>query len=97
MAEECPDMVEEAVRMPSKTGNVIAVSLNWRAKFYMIKMFFPSVKVPSRAEIQSTIETVYPGAKVQSYQVSEYEPGQPVLHAEDSMDQKSRKKQRGRT
>ena len=33
-------------------------------------------------EIQSTIETVYPGAKVQSYQVSEYEPGQPVLHAE---------------
>ena len=80
--KECPDMVEEAVRMPSKTGNVIAVSLNWRGKFYMIKMFFPSVKVPSRAEIQSTIETVYPGAKVQSYQVSEYEPGQPVLHAE---------------
>ena len=80
--KECPDMVKEAVRMPSKTGNVIAVSLNWRGKFYMIKMFFPSVKVPSRAEIQSTIETVYPGAKVQSYQVSEYEPGQPVLHAE---------------
>ena len=39
--KECPDMVEEAVRMPSKTGNVIAVSLNWRGKFYMIKMFFP--------------------------------------------------------
>ena len=80
--KECPDMVKEAVRIPSKTGNIIAVVLNWRGKGYMIKMFFPSVKVPSRKEIQSSIETVYPGAKVQSYQVSEYEPGQPVLHAE---------------
>jgi uncharacterized membrane protein (UPF0127 family) len=74
--------ITEAVRIPSKTGNIIAVVLNWRGKGYMIKMFFPSVKVPSRKEIQSSIETVYPGAKVQSYQVSEYEPGQPVLHAE---------------
>ena len=74
--------INEAVRIPSKTGNIIAVVLNWRGKGYMIKMFFPSVKIPSRKEIQSSIETVYPGAKVQSYQVSEYEPGQPVLHAE---------------
>ena len=80
--KECPDIVKEAVRIPSKTGNIIAVVLNWRGKGYMIKMFFPSVKVPSRKEIQSSIETVYPGARVQSYQVSEYEPGQPVLHAE---------------
>jgi uncharacterized membrane protein (UPF0127 family) len=80
--KECPDLVKEAVRIPSKTGNIIAVVLNWRGKGYMIRMFFPSVKVPSRKEIQSSIETVYPGAKVQSYQVSEYEPGQPVLHAE---------------
>ena len=80
--KECLDTVEEAVRIPSKTGNIIAVVLNWRGKGYMIRMFFPSVKVPSRKEIQSSIETVYPGAKVQSYQVSEYEPGQPVLHAE---------------
>ena len=47
--KECPDMVKEAVRIPAKTGNIIMVVLNGEAK-YMIKMFFPSVKVPSRKE-----------------------------------------------
>ena len=54
-------------------------------------MFFPTVKKPSRSEVQDQIEKVYPGAKVQSYQVSEYVPGQPLLHAESGMDKKGRK------
>ena len=83
-AKECPTLekVDEAVQVPRKTGNIIMVYLTFRGKMYSIKMFFPSVKVPSRSDIQSQIEKVYPGGKVRSYQVSDYEPGEPVLHSE---------------
>jgi len=74
--------LEEAVRVPQKTGNIIMVFLTFRGRNYGIKMFFPSVKVPSRSEIQDQIDKVYPGGKVRHYQVSDYEPGQPIVHAE---------------
>ena len=80
--KECP-AIEEAVRIPSKTGNIILVGFSWRGKFYMIKMFFPSVKVPGRNEVQDQLDKVYPGAKVRNYEVSDYTPGNPLLHTED--------------
>ena len=83
-SDACPEEVNEAIRIPAKTGNIIMVHLSWRGKYYGIKMFFPTVKKPSRSEVQDQIEKVYPGAKVQSYQVSEYVPGQPLLHAESA-------------
>ena len=83
-AKECPTLekVDEAVQVPRKTGNIIMVYLTFRGKMYGIKMFFPSVRIPSRSDIQDQIEKVYPGGKVKSYQVSDYEPGEPVLHSE---------------
>ncbi len=50
---------------------------------YVIQMFFPSVKLPSRSDIQDQIDKVYPGGKVRSYNVSDYKPGEPVFHTED--------------
>jgi hypothetical protein len=49
---------------------------------YSLKMFFPQVSVPSRKDVQDQIEKVYPGSRVQSYHVSEYIPGQPIVHTE---------------
>ena len=71
----------EATRLPdyNKVGNIIDVYLAWRGSNYMIKMFFPSVKKPSRREVQDQMRKVYPGAKLWNYQVSEYEPGEPIL------------------
>ena len=80
--KECPS-IEEAVRIPAKTGNIILVGFSWRGKFYMIKMFFPSVKVPGRNEVQDQLDKVYPGSKVRNYEVSDYTPGNPLLHTED--------------
>ena len=75
--------VEESVRIPAKTGNIILVTLNWRGKYFMMKMFFPQISKPSRQEVQSQIEKVYPGSKVQSYYVSDIKPGEQFLHVED--------------
>ena len=75
--------MEEAVRVPQKTGQVVRVFLTFRGKMYVIQMFFPSVKLPSRSDIQDQIDKVYPGGKVRSYNVSDYKPGEPVFHTED--------------
>ena len=75
------DPLKEATKLPNynKVGNIIDCYLAWRGSNYMIKMFFPSVKRPSRREVQDQMRKVYPGAKLWNYQVSEYEPGEPIL------------------
>ncbi len=78
----CPSLVKEATTLPRKTGQIIRVFLTFRGKLYIIQMFFPSVVKPSRAEVQAQIEKVYPGGKVRNYDVSDYEPGQPLLQTE---------------
>jgi len=88
--KECPatlnskgaKSVEEAVRMPAKTGNLVNVIFRFRSQSIMLKMFFPQVSLPTRSDVQDQIDKVYPGAKLLTFNVSEYEPGQPVLHAE---------------
>ena len=69
----------EATNLPRKTGNILTVYLGWRGKSYSIQMFFPSIKVPSRREVQDQLQKVYPGAKLWSYQVSDYDQGQPIV------------------
>jgi len=71
--------IEEAVRLPAKTGNIVAVNFGWRGRYYSIRIFFPHTKVPNKAEVQNEISKVYPGAKVYNFMVSDYEPGQPLL------------------
>ena len=73
------DPVEESTRIRSKVGNVINVMLSWRGSGYSIKMFFPQVSKPTRKRVQDQIEKVYPGAKLRGYQVSDYDPGEPLL------------------
>ena len=59
--------VNEGVRLPSEYGNLLAVVVIWRGRSLMIKMFFPQAKMPTRAEIQTEIEKVYPGGRVTSF------------------------------
>ena len=81
--KKCPMIVDESVRIPAKTGNIILVTLMWRGNYYMMKMFFPQIIKPSRQEVQDQISKVYPGSKVQSYQISEIKPGEQFLQTSD--------------
>ena len=78
---EYVDPLEEATKLPdyNKVGKIIDVYLAWRGGNYMIKMFFPSVKKPSRREVQIQMHKVYPGAQLYNYQVSSHDPGEPIL------------------
>ena len=71
----------EATRLPdyNKVGNIIAVTVAWRGGTYMVKMFFTTVKKTSRKEVQDQVRKVYPGSKLVTYQVSEYDSGEPII------------------
>jgi hypothetical protein len=73
--------IKEATRLQAQTGNVIAVTLSWRGKYYYMKMFFPQVKTPSRREINDELQKVYPGSTVVYHSISEIQPGQPLIQA----------------
>ena len=75
--------IKEAIRIPAKTGNIILVTLNWRGKYYMMKLFFPQTSKPTKQEVQDQISKVYPGSRVQSYYVSDIKPGEQFLQVED--------------
>ena len=73
------DPIEESIRIPSKTGNILTVQLAWRGSSYTIQMFFPQVSKPSRKAVQDQLQKIYPGAKLWGYQVSDNDPGEPLL------------------
>jgi len=73
--------VDEATRLQAQTGNVIAVTLMWRGKYYSLRMFFPQIKTPSRQEINDELQKVYPGSKVVHHSVSEFTSGEPIIQA----------------
>ena len=79
--KECPTAkkIEEAVRVPAKTGNLYLVSFTWKGKYMMMKIFFPEVSRPTRTEVQDALEKVYPGCKVSRFDMTPYEPGEPML------------------
>ena len=80
---EYEDPLKEARKLPdyNKVGNIIDTYLAWRGKNYILQMFFPHVKTPSRREVQDQVRKIYPGAKLWNYQVSDHDPGAPLLQA----------------
>jgi len=71
----------ESVRVPSQNGNVYLVSFQWRGKFMMMKMFFPELKRPSRQEVETALQKVYPGSKVLRFDISTIDSNDPYINA----------------
>ena len=62
-----------------KNGINMCVSLVWRGRYYTIQFFFPGLKKPSRAEIQDSIQKIYPGARVNAYYEHPIDRNSPVV------------------
>jgi len=77
--EEHP--IEEAVEtVKSQTGQVYAVGFMFRGKYMMAKVFFPSPKRPSRDEVQMALDKIYPGARVQRFDMSHIDYSDPYIN-----------------
>ena len=75
--------VSEAVRIPSKTGNIILVGFSWRGKFYMIKCSSHPSKFLEEMKYRINLIKYILVLKIRNYEVSDYVPGNPLLHTED--------------
>ncbi len=73
------ESLKEATRLQAETGNIIAVTLSWRGKYYSIRMFFPQTKLPNRSDINFEINKIYPGSKVVHHSVSELPSNNPLI------------------
>lgn len=71
--------LDEATRLQAETGNILAVVLSWKGRYYSIRMFFPQTKVPTRNDINFEINKIYPGAKVVSHAVSDLPSESPLI------------------
>ena len=82
--EDPLDLIEVR-RLPkyNKPGNIIEVYLAWRGRTMSIQMFFPQVKKPSRKEVVDQLHKVYPGAKLWSYRIADYDPETPLFQKGD--------------
>jgi hypothetical protein len=78
------ESIEEAVRIPAKTGNILAIVLSWKGKVYSVKMFFPQSKMPTRKDVVYEIQKIYPGCILRQYQVSNISDGQPLIQVTNS-------------
>jgi hypothetical protein len=88
---ECEGVeIEEAVRVPAKTGNILFVMVTWRGKGYSIKMFFPQAKRPTRQEVELEIQKVYPGGRVRYMEIADVKPGEQFLQVSEGVAHKKK-------
>tara|TARA_B100001094_G_scaffold100534_1_gene96674 strand:+ start:627 stop:989 length:363 start_codon:yes stop_codon:yes gene_type:complete len=70
----------EAKKLPIiRNGQIVDTYLRWRGNNFMLQMFFPQTKKPSRTDVLTQLQKVYPGCKLWNYQISNYNPGEPLL------------------
>ena len=97
--KDCPDVakemkceaVTEAVRVPAKTGNVYLVTFTLRGRYMIMRIFFPEVGAPSRAEVQAALDKVYPGCHLKKYDKTDYQPGEPLIQMGEDNDLEEKK------
>jgi len=62
------------------TGNVYTILFSWRGRRMMnIQLFFPSMNRPSKEEVTTQIEKLYPGAIIMQWQPSPTDPSKPIV------------------
>ena len=72
-------ILTEAQRIQSRVGNIVKVFLRWKGRMFMLQMFFPQLKKPNRTDVIAQIQKVYPGSKLLSYDIEDYDPSEPMI------------------
>lgn len=80
------ESVDEAVRLPMQTGQLLRVLVNWRGKHLSVQMFFPQLGTPKRDEITYAVNKIYPDSKVISYVPCEMDSSTPIVQVKEDRD-----------
>ena len=79
--------VSEATTVPRKNGQTISVVFTFRGKYMAMRVFFPELRVPAKAEVQDAIVKIYPGARVTSYSVVPFDSSEPFLQLPEEVEE----------
>ena len=62
------------------TGNVYTILFSWRGRPMMnLQLFFPNMKRPSKEEVKTQVEKLYPGAVIMQWRPSPTDPTKPII------------------
>ena len=75
--------ITEAQRIQSRVGNIVRVFLRWKGQNFMLQMFFPQLKKPNRTDVIDQIQKVYPGSRLLSYDIEDYDPSEPMVQVSE--------------
>ncbi len=76
--------IDERVRLEADNGNLLMVVAAWKGRSYQMTMFFPQPSMPTREEVESEIQKVYPGSRLMSYRITKSGVGQPIMQVVNS-------------
>ena len=77
-------LTNEDYQRIQSTGNVYTILFSWRGRPMMnLQLFFPNMKRPSKDEVKSQIEKLYPGAVVMQWYPSPTDPSKPIVVIQD--------------
>jgi len=74
----------ESPKVIRSVGQTYSVILNWKTKILNIKFFFPSQQRPTKEEVQTAIEKIYPGAILQYYAPTMNDPTSPFIVVDEA-------------
>ena len=62
------------------SGNVYTILFSWRGRPMMnLQLFFPNMKRPSKEEVKTQVEKLYPGAIIMQWYPSPTDPSKPII------------------
>jgi hypothetical protein len=73
-------LTNEDYQRIQSTGNVYTILFSWRGRPMMnLQLFFPNMKRPSKDEVKTQIEKLYPGAVIMQWYPSPTDPSKPIV------------------
>lgn len=80
---EVPNCVSENYTRIQSRGTTYSIMLNWRGKCLELQMFFPQFTRPTKEQVTSEVNKIYPNAKVLSFNPALKDPTKPLLFTGD--------------
>lgn len=81
--------VNEAYTRIQSNGSTYSILLLWKGKYLGIQIFFAQLNPPTKKQVSSEIEKVYPGSRLVSFRPSLKDPTKPLLFAGESNESRS--------
>jgi hypothetical protein len=78
MVPNCVPVQEDMTRI-NQNGQTYSVILMWRGKTYTFQMFVPTMKRPSKIEIEKQVQKAYPDARVMYFMPKQYDSTDPTI------------------